>query len=179
MLRRIMVVPYDARWPDLFQEEADELVTIFGEEVVAIHHIGSTAIPGIHAKPIIDILVEVQDIERIDAFNQEMTERGYLPKGEFGIRGRRFFIKGTEEIRTHHVHVFQTGDREYERHLAFRDYLRAHPAEAQVYSRLKQELARRFPHDIDSYMAGKNDLIKETERKAKAWKNSVQRAHNC
>jgi GrpB-like predicted nucleotidyltransferase (UPF0157 family) len=179
MLRRITVVPYDARWPDLFQEEAYELAAIFGEEVVAIHHIGSTAIPGIHAKPIIDILVEVQDIERVDAFNQEMTERGYLPKGEFGIRGRRFFIMGTEESRTHHVHVFQTSDAEFERHLAFRDYLRAHPEEAEAYGRLKQELARRFPHDIDSYMAGKDDLIKEMERKAKAWKNRGQGADNC
>lgn len=178
MLRRITVVPYDARWSDLFQEEADELTAMFGGEVVAIHHIGSTAIPGIHAKPIIDILVEVQDIERIDAFNQEMAERGYVPKGEFGIRGRRFFIKGTEESRTHHVHVFQTGDAEFERHLVFRDYLRAHPEEAQAYSRLKQELARRFPNDIDSYMAGKDDLIKATERKARAWKSRGESADN-
>jgi GrpB-like predicted nucleotidyltransferase (UPF0157 family) len=179
MLRRITVVPYDARWPDLFREEADELAAIFGEEVVAIHHIGSTAIPGIHAKPIIDILVEVQDIESVDAFSQEMAERGYVPKGEFGIRRRRFFIKGTEESRTHHIHVFQTGDAEFERHLAFRDYLRAHPGEAQVYSHLKQELARTFAHDIESYVAGKDDLIKETERKAKAWRNREQRADNC
>jgi GrpB-like predicted nucleotidyltransferase (UPF0157 family) len=178
MLRVITVVPYDPHWPDLFRAEANELAEILGEEMVAIHHIGSTAIPGIHAKPIIDILVEVEDIERIDAFNQQMTKRGYLPKGEFGIRGRRFFMKGTEENRTHHVHVFQTGDPEFERHLAFRDYLRAHPEEAQAYSRLKQELARRFPHDIDSYMAGKNDWIKETERKAKAWKKSGRGADN-
>jgi GrpB-like predicted nucleotidyltransferase (UPF0157 family) len=176
MPRRVTVVPYDACWPDLFQEEADDLTAILGDEVVAIHHIGSTAIPGIYAKPIIDILVEVQDIERMDTLNREMTEHGYLPKGEFGIAGRRFFIKGTEESRTHHVHVFQTGDPEYERHLAFRDYLRAHPEEAQAYSRLKRELAQRFPHDIDGYMAGKNDLIKETERKAKAWKNREQKA---
>jgi GrpB-like predicted nucleotidyltransferase (UPF0157 family) len=179
MLRQITVVPYDPKWPDLFQEEADELAAIFGDEVVAIHHIGSTAIPGIHAKPIIDILVEVQDIERIDAFNQEITRRGYLPKGEFGIRGRRFFIKGTEESRTHHIHVFQTDDAEPERHLTFRDYMRAHPEEARAYGRLKQELARRFPNNIDSYMAGKNDLIKETERKAEAWKNSWQGADSC
>jgi GrpB-like predicted nucleotidyltransferase (UPF0157 family) len=176
MSREIKVVPYDTRWSDRFRKEADELAAIFGEEAVAIHHIGSTAIPGIYAKPIIDILVEVQDIERVDAFNREMAKRGYLPKGEFGIRGRRFFIKGTEESRTHHIHVFQTGDPEFERHLNFRDYLRAHPEEARAYSRLKKELARKFPHDIDSYMAGKNDLTKELERRAKAWKNRRQKA---
>ncbi|MGD2176345.1 MAG: GrpB family protein [Anaerolineae bacterium] len=179
MQRPITVVTHDARWSDLFQEEANGLGAILGQEVVAIHHIGSTAIPGIYAKPIIDILVEVQDIERIDTFNRDMIERGYVPKGEFGIRGRRFFIKGTEESRTHHVHVFQTGNPEFERHLEFRDYLRAHPEEAQAYSRLKQELARRFPHDIDSYTAGKDDLINKLERKAKAWKNRGQKADNC
>jgi GrpB-like predicted nucleotidyltransferase (UPF0157 family) len=179
MTRLIEVVPYDPHWPARFQEEADELAAIFGEDVVEIHHIGSTAIPGIHAKPIIDVLVEVQDIGGIDALNYAMIERGYLPKGEFGIHGRRFFIKGTEEDRTHHIHMFQTGNPEFERHLAFRDYLRAHPEEAEAYSRLKQELARRFPHDADSYMDGKNDWIKETERKAKAWKNKEQRADDC
>jgi GrpB-like predicted nucleotidyltransferase (UPF0157 family) len=170
MVRHIEVVPHDPRWRELFEEEADQLDAIFGAEVVAIHHIGSTAIPNISAKPIIDILVEVQRIERIDAFNREMIERGYLPKGEFGISGRRFFIKGDEEQRSHHIHIFQAGNPEMERHLAFRDYMIAHPEEAEAYSLLKQELAREFPHDAERYMAGKNDFIKEIERKALAWK---------
>jgi GrpB-like predicted nucleotidyltransferase (UPF0157 family) len=178
MPRRIEVVPHEPEWSDVFREEAKELMAIFGDEMVAIHHIGSTAIPGICAKPIIDVLVEVQNIEKIDAFDRVMAEHGYLPKGDFGIPGRRFFIKGTEERRTHHIHVFQTGDPEFERHLAFRDYLRAHPEEAQAYGRLKQALARRFPYDIEGYMAGKNNLIKETERKAKAWKDTRQNPDN-
>jgi len=175
-MRRVTVVPYDTRWSRLFEEEADELAAIFGEEIVGIHHIGSTAIPGIYAKPIVDILVEVREIDKIEALNLEMAERGCVPQGEFGIRARRFFIKGSEGRRTHHVHVFQTGDAEVERHLAFRDYLRVHPKEAQAYSRLKQHLVSRFPNDIDSYMDGKNDWIKETERKAKAWKARVKTA---
>jgi GrpB-like predicted nucleotidyltransferase (UPF0157 family) len=147
--------------------------------LVAVHHVGSTAVPDIFAKPIIDILVEVQCVGRIDEFNQEMIEQGYLPKGEFGISGRRFFIKGDEERRSHHIHVFQTGDPAIERHLAFRDYMIAHPEEAQAYGCLKQELAREFPHDIDSYMAGKNDFIKEIERKAHTWKRRRQSTRSC
>lgn len=173
MVRKIQVVPYDSRWPGRFAREADRLRAIFGAQVVAIHHIGSTAIPNISAKPIIDVLVEVVSIAAIDAFNQEMIERSYLPKGEFGIPGRRFFIKGTEERRSHHVHVFQAGDPEMQRHLAFRDYMIAHPEEAEAYSVLKRELAREFPHDAEGYMAGKNDFIVEVERKALAWKRAA------
>lgn len=78
----------------MFRVEADRIVAVLDQEVVAIHHIGSTAIPGISAKPIIDMLVEVQDIEKIDDFNEKMIKRGYRPQGEFGVAGRRFFIKG-------------------------------------------------------------------------------------
>ena len=170
MVRRIQVVPHDPNWSKLFRAEADEITAILGQEVVAIHHIGSTAIPGISAKPIIDLLVEVHDIEKINDFNEEMIELGYQPKGEFGIPGRRFFIKGDDANRTHHIHTFQTGNPRIERHLNFRDYLRAHPEEAQAYSRLKEELAQRFPEDIESYMEGKDGLIKEIEREAQAWR---------
>ena len=168
MTRKIQVVPHDPNWSNLFEAEADELTAIFGQQVAAIHHIGSTAIAGISAKPIIDTLVEVHDIEKIDDFNEEMIKRGYQPKGELGIPKRRFFIKGDDANRTHHIHVFQTGNPEIERHLDFRDYMIAHPKEAQAYSRLKGELARRFPEDIEGYMAGKDGFIKEIERKAQA-----------
>ncbi|MGD2104478.1 MAG: GrpB family protein [Anaerolineae bacterium] len=178
MKRNIEVVPHNPRWSELFEEEVRELKAIFGREIVQAHHIGSTAIAGILAKPIIDILLLVRDIERIDAFDGEMIARGYLPKGEFGIAGRRFFIKGSETRRTHHIHVFQTGNPECEHHLAFRDYLRSHPVEAQAYSRLKSELVGRFPHDIDGYMAGKNDFIRKIERKAEAWMERREQADN-
>ena len=172
MVRKVKVVPHDPNWSKLFKLEADKIAVILGQEVIAIHHIGSTAIPNISAKPLIDILVEVHDIEKIDEFNEEMTKLSYQPQGEFGIPGRRFFIKGDDSTRTHHVHMFQTGDSEIERHLSFRDYMMAHPEEAQAYSRLKEELARRFPEDIESYMEGKEGFIKEIDRKAKAWEES-------
>ena len=101
MVRRIEVVPYNARWPILFEEEADSIASIFGHEVVAIQHIGSTAIPNLRARSIIDILVEIHNIEKIDDFNEKLRQLGYLPKGEFGIAGRRFIIRGDEINRTH------------------------------------------------------------------------------
>ncbi len=98
-----------------------------------------------------------------------MIERGYRPQGEFGIPGRRFFVKGSDAQRTHHVHAFQAGDTEIERHLNLREYMIAHPEEAQVYSRLKQELALEFPEDIEGYMEGKDGFIKEVDKRAGAW----------
>ncbi len=170
MLRKIEVVPHSPNWSKLFEVEAEKISTLWSQEVIAIYHIGSTAILKISAKPIIDMLVEVRDIKKIDDFNSGMTELGYEPKGEFGIPRRRFFIKGDDITRSHHVHTFQTGNPEIERHLNFRDYLIAHPEEAQAYSCLKEELAKQFPADIEGYMAGKDKFIKEIDRKAEAWK---------
>jgi GrpB-like predicted nucleotidyltransferase (UPF0157 family) len=179
MTRKIEVVPHKPRWSELFQEAVEDLTAVFGPEIVAAHHIGSTAIPGILAKPIVDVLLVVRDIDQVDSFNQDMMERGYRPQGEFGIPGRRFFIKGSESHRTHHIHVFEESHAAVDRHLAFRDYLRAHSDEAQTYSRLKEELARRFPHDIDGYIAGKYDFIKEIERRAQAWKIADEQTNDA
>lgn len=173
MVRRIEVVPYNARWPILFEEEADSIASIFGHEVVAIQHIGSTAIPNLRARSIIDILVEIHNIEKIDDFNEKLRQLGYLPKGEFGIAGRRFIIRGDEINRTHHIHVFQTGHADIGRHLNFRDYMIAYPEEARDYSRLKEELARKYATDIEGYMTAKDGFIKEMDRKAKAWKDKT------
>ncbi len=170
MVRKVEVVPYDASWPEAFRREAALVGQALGLEMVAIHHIGSTAIPGIGAKPIIDILVEVRDIERIDALNGEMARLGYEARGELGISGRRYFVKGGDETRTHHLHIFQAGNPEVERHLTFRDYVRSHPHEARAYGRLKEELARRYPEDIEHYVEGKDGFVKEMDRRARAWR---------
>jgi GrpB-like predicted nucleotidyltransferase (UPF0157 family) len=168
--RPIQVVPYDPMWPARFRAEALRLRSLLGDNAVAFHHIGSTAIPEIMAKPIIDLLVEVRDLGEVDALDEKMKRHGYLPKGEFGIPGRRYFRKGTEAHHTHHVHIFQTGDPHIERQILFRDYLRAHPDEAQAYSQLKESLAIKFQEDPEGYMDGKDDFIKKIEEKAKLWK---------
>jgi GrpB-like predicted nucleotidyltransferase (UPF0157 family) len=167
--RTIEVVPHDPKWAARFRKEAVFLKSIFGPEMLDVHHIGSTSVPGLAAKPIIDLLVEVADISKIDAYNDRLSELGYIPKGEFGIPGRRFFIKGSEENRTHHIHVFATGSACVAQHLVLRDYLVAHPQDAEAYGRLKEVLAPQFPQDITGYMRGKNDFIHDLLERAGAW----------
>ena len=161
----VVVVPYNEEWVELYRKEASLLAELFGDLLSEIHHFGSTAIPGIYAKPVIDILPVVKDIIRVDSYNDRMKALGYVPMGEYGISGRRFFFKGGRN-RTHQVHIFQTGNSEIQRHLSFRDYLRSHPEDAQRYSVLKQDLAKKFPTDIESYCNGKSEFVKSIDQKA-------------
>ena len=169
MTRRVEVVAYHAVWPERFEQEAHDLAVVFGRTLVSIHHFGSTSIPGISAKPIIDILVTVTNILAVDGLNDRLAEMGYIAVGEYGIPGRRFFYKGTYDLRTHHLHAYQVGSPHVLRHLAFRDYMRAHPDTARAYSRLKERLAGQYPEDMDSYIAGKDHFIKEQEQRALEW----------
>ena len=158
-MRKIQVVDYDPTWPDLFEIESTLLGRTLGSLAIGIHHIGSTAVPRLPAKPIIDILFEVSDLAALDALNGQMSAIGYEPKGEYGIAGRRYFQKGDDQ-RTHHIHAFVTGDVNLIRHIAFRDYLRANPAVAQEYGELKKQIARTCNNDIEKYSYGKNNFIK-------------------
>ena len=167
-MRKVEVKKYDPMWKQKFEVERNKLGNLFQTILVNIHHIGSTSIPGLSAKPIIDLLIEVTDIEKVNAFNNQMTELGYEAKGENGIPLRRYFQKGGDE-RTHHVHIYETGNSEIKRHLTFRDYLLNHPEKAKRYGKLKEQLAQHFPYDIESYIKGKDNFVKELDRKAKKW----------
>ena len=175
MTREVKVVPYNNDWPRLYQLEVVRLRKVLGNEVVSAFHIGSTSIPGMYAKPIIDILLEVKSISKIDDYNDAMAELGYIPRGEFGIPGRRYFSKkDSSDIRTHHVHAFQSGDIGLERHIAFRDYMIAHPQDAREYAQLKLNLARVFRWDIDGYCKGKESFVDDIEEKALLWYRSLK-----
>lgn len=171
-VRRMEVVPHREEWAIRFLEEKKKLKDIFGELALHIYHIGSTAIPNIHAKPVIDIMIEVSDIHKVDQLNEMMEDQGYEAKGENGIANRRYFQKGGDN-RTHHVHVFEKGNDEIERHLAFREYMIAHPEEAKRYSELKQQLSKEFLKDPIGYTDGKDAFIKEIDRKAKRYRNGI------
>ena len=170
MSRRVIVVAHNPAWKLAFETEAGQISAALGERLVGLHHIGSTAIPGIYAKPIIDFLMEVRDLTELDESSPALAALGYEVKGEFGIPGRRFFLKDDAlGERSHHVHAFEAGTLGIDRHLAFRDFMIAHLQEAQAYSELKRELARKYPLDIDSYVEAKDPFIKEHEARALAW----------
>ena len=169
MPRPIILVPHNPQWLEEFKKESQLIMQALGDELVAIHHIGSTAINGIKAKPVIDILPEVRDIEKIDSLNGEMVRWGYTPRGEHGIPLRRYFTKDVNGVRAYQLHIFQSGNPEIARHLNFRDYLRAHSEEAKAYERLKENLAMQFDNTLD-YANAKSDFVREMDRRASEWK---------
>ena len=168
MPQHIIVVDYDPAWEQAYQAEEQLIREILKENCVQIHHIGSTSVPGLAAKPIIDILVSVRSLEGTDGAAEAFGEAGYEYLGEFGIPGRRYLRKGGDE-RTHQIHIFAESDREnLDRHLAFRDFLRTHEKEREAYGALKKDLAERYPYDIDGYCDGKDAFVKEMEARALA-----------
>lgn len=172
-LREVRVAPYDPAWVNVYRVESRAIAAVFGDLLLSIHHIGSTSVPGLAAKPIVDIMPVVRDIELVDRLNPQMAALGYTARGENEIAGRRLFIKGDHPYRTHNVHVYAPGNPEIARHLDFRDYLRTHPAAAREYGRLKQCLAEQHRFDIDAYLKGKSAFIQETIAKAQSWREET------
>ena len=166
MPQHITVVDYDPDWPRQFQAEAARIRAVLGDNCTAIYHIGSTAVPGLAAKPILDIMPVVENLEAVDRAAPAFEAMGYEYLGEFGIPGRRYLRKGGDE-RTHQLHIFARTDRaNITRHLAVRDYLRAHREAREEYARLKRALARQFPYDIDGYCLGKEEFVQALEQAA-------------
>lgn len=166
----VRVVPYDPDWPAAFAVEAERICGALQDGQIVVHHIGSTAIPEIFAKPVIDILLVVRSLELLDSQVPSMEALGYESMGEFGIAGRRYFRKNSiTGIRTHQVHAFEAGSTGARRHLAFRDYMRSHPDAAREYSLLKQRLATEFPQSMPDYIDGKDAFVKHHESLALEW----------
>ena len=166
MPQHITVSDYRPEWPLKYEQEREKIVEILKENCIVVYHIGSTSVPGLAAKPIIDIMAVVRSLEKADAVAGAFSQIGYEYLGEFGIAGRRYLRKGGEE-RTHQIHIFQGEDwNNIGRHLAFRDYMRTHKKEREEYAELKKKLAQSFPYDIDGYCDGKEDFMRKTEKKA-------------
>jgi GrpB-like predicted nucleotidyltransferase (UPF0157 family) len=155
----VEVVPYDPDWPRQYERERDRIAAALGEDAVVIEHVGGAAVPSLPAKPVIDIMVGVPDIERAGQAVAGLINLGYqyVPELESQLPERRYFRLGTPE--THHVHMVALSSDFWEEHLLFRDYLRTHPQAAEEYGKLKRGLAGRFRFDRDAYRAGKVPFI--------------------
>lgn len=163
--RNIVVVPYDERWARDFEAIASEIRDALGELAIDIVHVGSTSVPGLSAKPIIDIDVVIRDYTSFDAVVSALKLLGYYHEGDLGIAGREAFgYEGKSHLRAHHLYVCLQDSPELKRHIAFRDYLRAHPEAARAYGRVKEEGAALHPHDVEGYIAYKSPFIESIYR---------------
>jgi GrpB-like predicted nucleotidyltransferase (UPF0157 family) len=152
----IEVADHDPRWKGLFLLESKILEGALGRLALEIHHIGSTAVPGLAAKPVIDIMVATNGISEVNGFSNRLAPLGYtnVPQDD---PGRLYFRKGVP--RTHHLHVVKAGSWIYHSYLWFRDYLMDHPATAEEYECLKWVLAKKFKSDRAAYVQGKEHMI--------------------
>ena len=154
----IVLREYDPAWPRLFEGLRGRVLDALGEELaVAVEHVGSTAVPGLAAKPVVDIDAVVPSAEDVPLAVERLERAGYRHEGDLGIQGREAFWPPADAP-WHHLYVLPAGAEELRRHLAFRDYLRAHPEEACTYAALKRESARRFGGDRWAYTDAKGEF---------------------
>jgi len=171
----VRIVEYDPRWPELYAAEAERIQAVLPAGLVSsIEHFGSTAVPGLMAKPIIDILVAVRSVQEArETAVPPLEAIGYAFWSDNPRLDRMFFVKGLPPAalhRTHHLHIMESGKDMLEQ-LLFRDYLRAHPTEASRYGNLKLELMVRYREDREAYTAAKSAYTNEVIAKASAAKD--------
>ena len=157
----VVVVPHDSRWADLFELAAAEISRTLRTSVLAVHHVGSTSVPGLCAKPVLDLLVSVPDLERALELVPALESLGYEYRPEEDIPDRHYFRRGHGATRTHHLSLAEPDSRHHRVTLAFRDALRADPAVRAAYAELKIALARRHPRDRAAYLEGKAGFINQ------------------
>ena len=160
----VKLEPHSEHWRRLFAEEAARLREVIGDYVSAIEHIGSTSIGGIAAKPIIDMAVSVEKSEDAERCVARLENIGYEYRGEYGIEGRFYFVKG--EPRTHHLHMVLADSDFWRSHLLFRNYLRENPFVAKEYEKLKTDLAENYTKNRQTYQEGKTAFIENVLKEA-------------
>ncbi len=157
----VVIVPYNPEWSREFEQERARLEETFASTNAVIKHIGSTAVPGLPAKPVIDIMVGVAALSEAEARIKSLRAQGYeyVPAYEAQLPQRRYFRKPLVEPRTHHVHCVIRGGSFWHDQLVFRDYLRAYPEAARAYATLKRDLAVLYAADREAYSEGKSEFI--------------------
>ncbi|MDP3357680.1 MAG: GrpB family protein [Polaromonas sp.] len=156
--------PYDASWPARFAAEQARLLALLPGRFLAVEHMGSTAVPGLVAKPVIDILAAVESMEQARALTAPLCEAGYTTSAEFNatLSDRQWFMRWADGHRTHHLHVVVHGSKVWGERLRFRDELRASPDLAAAYASLKAELAAAHTTDREAYTEAKADFVRAT-----------------
>lgn len=166
----VSIKPYDPTWPRRAAEESTRLAGVLGPILHKVEHIGSTSVPGLAAKPIIDLMPLVMDLGLLDRARTQVESLGYRWHGEYGIEGRRFCtVSNDSGERLLNVHCFVSNSSQVARHLAFRDYLRAHPDVALDYEKVKRQAAELHPHDVNAYNDEKSQWVLRVEAEAIQW----------
>ena len=160
----VVVVDYNPLWPRQFETLGSRLANVLGGLAVTIEHVGSTAVPGLAAKPIIDIDVLLSAPEDLPSAMAALASIGYQHRGDLGVPNREAFRAPAGDLR-HHLYVCPNNT-EYHRHIAFRDHLRSHPEDASAYANLKRELACKFREDREAYNNAKREFVKSILRKS-------------
>jgi GrpB-like predicted nucleotidyltransferase (UPF0157 family) len=159
---------YDVRWIQEFDTEAETLRSILGAWVSEIEHVGSTAVPGLAAKPVLDLALAFDSAENLSQACRLLQAKGYSDRGDQGEEGGVVFVKGPVSARTHHLHLIQAGSNQWRRYLTFRDTLRIDHVTREGYATLKKELASRYRRDRPAYQQAKSAFIQETLARAMA-----------
>ncbi len=166
---KIEIVPYDKHWPDIFEGEAHRIQKALGDSLKEMYHIGSTGIPDMPAKPVIDMMLVLENIDDIHLISEKLTQLGYEPIRRQMIPHVSFFTKRQDPVIRFHLHLHERGSPQIRRHVNFRDYVIQHPDVAHDYAQLKIQLVAQFVDDVYSYVSGKDKLVQDIDAKAKLW----------
>lgn len=158
--RKTKVTSYDILWPSYYENESTLLLQKLKDLILEIHHIGSTAVPGLSAKPVIDIMIVVRDVQLVVNFRKSFESMGYHYMGEYGIPGRRYLWKAKNEV-DYHLQIFGYDHIGVRNCLLFRDYLIKHPDKAKEYSTVKESASLKFPNDTHAYWQEKRSIVEE------------------
>lgn len=164
---KVKICPYTVEWKEEYEKEEKLLLNLIGPYAMDIQHVGSTSIEGLASKPIIDIALGVKSLDDVEAFKDKLEKMGYSCRSAAGVEGRILFAKGSEDLRTHYLHIEIINDDLWKNHIYFRDYLRTHSNVIKEYSNLKHDLFIKYPEDRYSYTAAKNEFISAVLKKAR------------
>jgi GrpB-like predicted nucleotidyltransferase (UPF0157 family) len=171
----VRIVEYDPAWPGMAEPEIERIGAAVGEGAVRIDHVGSTAVPGLAGKPIVDLQLSVADVDAHSLYVEPLEGLGYLFAPDPASPDFHFFGLPAARPRTHHLHICAAGSEDERRHLVVRDYLRTHPDEVSAYAELKRRLVARAPGDRLAYIEGKEEYVAALELRALAWATAAGR----